>query len=79
MDDRERDRLALIEWMKEKNLDAKTVAEATGDTVSTIIMFVNDDRRVNQAFKWRFRCAFGDDEATAVFGGTLAQIETEPA
>lgn len=79
MDDRERDRLNLIEWMKEKNLDAKTVAEATGDTLSTIAMMINDDRRVNQAFKWRFRCAFGDEEASAVFGAAPIQAEPEPA
>lgn len=68
MDEREQDRTKLIAWMKAKNLDAKSVADATGDTVSTVTMMINDDRRVNQAFKWRFRCAFGDAEASAVFG-----------
>jgi hypothetical protein len=52
------------------------VAEATGDTLSTIIMFVNDDRRVNQAFKWRFQEAFGYEEAQSVFGAT-PEAQTE--
>jgi plasmid maintenance system antidote protein VapI len=63
MDERER----LVQWMKIKGLNAYALAKATGDTTSTVSMIVNGKRSVSDAFKWRFRKAFGDSEATKLF------------
>ena len=63
MDERER----LVQWMKIKELNSYALARDTGDTKSSISMIVNGRRSVSDAFKWRFRKAYGDDEATRVF------------
>lgn len=57
----------LVQWMQERGFDTETLAAATGDSYSTVYMITKSDRRVNDAFKWRFTVAFGFDEAIAVF------------
>lgn len=74
MSERER----FLQWMKDKGLDTKTVAEATGDTYSTVHMISKGDRPVSDAFKWRFRCAFGDQEASLVFDVTPEHVLEPP-
>lgn len=64
----------LLRWMQERGFDTQTLADATGDTFSTIHMITKGDRRVNDAFKWRFAVAFGWDEAAKVFDVPQAQM-----
>lgn len=61
----ERDR--FVQWMKDRGLSTKAVADATGDTYSMVHMIVNGNRPLNDAFKWRFKVAFGDEEANDIF------------
>ena len=63
MNDRER----LIQWMQDKKLTPAALAAETGDTRSLVAMIVNGGRPVGDAFKWRFRQAFGDEAANDVF------------
>lgn len=57
----------LTQWMQEKGFDTDTLAAATGDSFSSIYMITKGDRKVNDAFKWRFAVAFGWQEASQVF------------
>jgi hypothetical protein len=65
MNDRER----LVQWMQENGYDTRRLALVTGDTRTNIHWMIKPDepREINQAFKWRFREAFGNDEADRVF------------
>lgn len=63
MDERER----LLQWMQEKGFSTSSLAESTGDAFSNIHMMLKGDRKLNDAFKWRFAVAFGWDEAVTVF------------
>lgn len=69
----------LRAWMKAHELDYRAVAEATGDTKSTVNMILNGNRAINQAFKWRFGVAYGFDEACRVFvDSPVEQVEPVP-
>ena len=63
MDERER----LVEWMRLKGKTSYAVAVATGDSTSNISMIINGKRSVSDAFKWRFRIAYGNAEANKIF------------
>lgn len=58
----------LIQWMEENGHNYRTLADATGDTYSTIHMMTKGDRAISDAFKWRFQKTFGHEEAFKVFG-----------
>lgn len=64
----------LTQWMQERDFDYGTLAEATGDTYSSIYMMARGQRSVSDAFKWRFALHFGWEEATRLFSG-----EPQPA
>lgn len=66
----------LTQWMQEKGFDTDTLAAATGDSFSSIYMITKGDRRVNDAFKWRFAVAFGWECATQIFD--VRQAATQP-
>jgi plasmid maintenance system antidote protein VapI len=63
MNDKER----LLQWIKEQNISAARLANATGDHASAISMMTVGPREVSQAFKWRFGKAFGFDVAEQIF------------
>jgi hypothetical protein len=71
MDEKQR----LLQWMQEHGHDYRSLAAATGDTYSNIHMMTNGKREINDAFKWRFKTAFGDKEANKVFGKDPAIVE----
>jgi hypothetical protein len=81
------ERERLVTWMNENGYRETTLAAATGDFYNNIKAMLKGDRRVSQAFKWRFEDAFGNEEANKVFRphlvtaetSTNAQREAEPA
>lgn len=60
----------LESWMKEKGFNISSLAEAIGDSYSTVWFIVKGERPVNDAFKWRFALRFGYDEATRLFASS---------
>lgn len=66
----------LMEWMVGRGFDTASLADATGDTFSTVHMITKGNRPVSDAFKWRFGVAFGFDEAKSLF---LSQPVLQPA
>lgn len=71
MDDKER----LVAWMTEKGYNYRTLAAATGDTISSINMMISGYRQINDAFKFRFWKVFGEEETQKVFGEQMAVAE----
>lgn len=61
------DKQRLLQWMEENGHSYRSLAAATGDTLSSAQQMTNGDRKVNQAFKWRFALAFGFDLAKELF------------
>lgn len=57
----------LKKWMDEQGLTYRTLADATKDTHSTVHMMLNGRRDINEAYKWRFQKAFGNDVAMSIF------------
>lgn len=70
------DKERLAKWMEANGYTVRSLAEKTGDTVSSIHQMVKGDRAINSAFKWRFKQAFGNEIADSVF---CEPIEREPA
>lgn len=64
MDEKQR----LNKWMEENGHDYRSLALATGDTVSNVHMMTKGHRDVSDGFKYRFWLAFGQDETCKVFG-----------
>lgn len=61
------DKQRLLQWMADNQIDAASLARATGDVRSAISMMTVGRRDINQAFKWRFGVAFGFDVAQQIF------------
>ena len=57
----------LTQWMQDRGFDFGSLAEATGDSYSSIYLMVKGQRPVNDAFKWRFAQRFGWAEAAQLF------------
>lgn len=68
----------LLQWMREKGFNMETLAQATGDSYSSIYMMTKGGRSLNDAFKWRFALAFGWEEASRIFDSASPSAEVDP-
>jgi len=64
----------LEKWMEARGFSVGELAEATGDSYSTVYMMLSGKRPVGDAYKWRFAVHFGWREAEIAFGLALPQL-----
>jgi hypothetical protein len=61
------DKQRLAQWMKDNGYSTRTLAAKMGVSHTGIHLIANGPRPVSDAFKWRFKRAFGGKIADSLF------------